>query len=309
MPSGPMALDATLPDLMPPDPLPSDPLPPDPTALDATLPDLMLPDLMLPDPVPLGAGWAGRDRPAPRLIELRDVSLGGVRSPQAGSPRRGGRGRHERQPAPGRGPTAQAQAPGPGLVNLSVRHGELITLTGPTGSGKSALLHVIGLVDRPAAGSYLLNGRDTARLGERDRAALRGRQIGMQFQRPHLLPARSALDNVALPLRYSGLRSPQRSHTALAALDRVGLADRAQVIAAELSVAERKLVAIARALATGPSLVLFDDPTAGLDGATAARVISLLIGMHRDGRTVLIATDDQFAAAYSSQRIALAGRQ
>lgn len=194
-------------------------------------------------------------------------------------------------------------------MNLSVRRGELITLAGPAGSGKSALLHVIGLVDRPATGCYLLNGRDTAKLGDRDRAAMRGHQIGQQFQRLHLLPVRSALENVALPLRYTGLRSPERADVALAALDRVGLTDRAQVITAELSGAERKLVAIARALASLPSLLLFDDPTAGLDRLAAARIVSLLIGLHRDGRTVFIATDDQLAAAYSSQRITLTGRR
>lgn len=232
------------------------------------------------------------------VIELRDV----------GPCRQGRHGRHRHRPGDGQHPADRQPTSRPGLVNLSVRRGELITLTGPAGSGKSALLHVVGLIDRPATGSYVLNGRDTARLGDRDRAALRGRQIGIAFQRPHLLPARTTLENVALPLCYAGWPSDPRTEAALAALDRVGLVNRAQVVTSELSGAERKLVAIARALATCPGVVLFDDPTAGLDEAAAARIVSLLIGLHREGRTVLIATDDQFATAYSSQRITLTKR-
>jgi putative ABC transport system ATP-binding protein len=226
------------------------------------------------------------------VVELRDVGLRGMNPPGARPRERGGRGRHDHWPTPG-------------LVNLSVRRGELIALRGPAGSGKSALLHVIGLVDRPATGSYMLNGRDTARLGDRDRAMLRGRQIGLAFQRPHLLPVRTTLENVALPLRYAGWTRKLQIDVALAALDRVGLTDRAQVITAELSATERKLVAIARALATSPDLVLFDDPTTGLDEAAATRIVRLLISLHREGRTVFIATDDQFAISYSSQRIVL----
>lgn len=258
--------------------------------------------------------------PARYVIELRDIGLASRRSgdrssgrkcmslPDARPRRRGGRGRHRQRPAGGQHPADRQPISRPGLVNLSVRRGELVTLTGPAGSGKSALLHVVGLIDRPATGSYVLNGRDTARLDDRDRAALRGHQIGIAFQRPHLLPARTTLENVALPLCYAGWPSDPRMDAALAALDRVGLVNRAQVVTAELSAAERKLVAIARALATCPGVVLFDDPTAGLDEAAAARIVSLLIGLHREGRTVLIATDDQFATAYSSQRITLTRR-
>lgn len=233
---------------------------------------------------------------AKHVIELRDVGL----------PPRGHGGR-----PPGwlrRQPAGQRPAAGRGLVNLSVRRGELITLTGPAGSGKSALLHVVGLIDRPTTGSYVLNGRDTARLGDRDRAALRGHQIGIAFQRPHLMPGRTTLENVALPLRYAGLPGEQRTDAALAALDSVGLADRAQVMTAELSCAERKLAAIARALAASPGLVLFDDPTTGLDEAAAARIVRLLIGLHKEGCTVFIVTDDHFATAYSSQRVTLTRR-
>jgi putative ABC transport system ATP-binding protein len=294
--------------------MPPDTAPPDTAPPDVTLPDTVGEPARRHTPASTDAkpaGSVGPDGPAPWVIEMHDIGLRGMSPPRAGPHRRSERGRHRHQSAPGQGSTAHQPTPtsAPGLLNLSVRHGELVTVTGPAGSGKSALLHVIGLVDRPATGSYLLNGRNTAKLGDRERAALRGYQIGLQFQRPHLLPVRSTLENVALPLCYAGLPPRERAEAALAAIDRVGLMDRAHVLTAELSASERKLVSIARALATGPKMVLFDDPTAGLDEPTAARIISLVISLHRDGRTVFIATDDQLAAAYSSQRIALARRQ
>jgi putative ABC transport system ATP-binding protein len=190
-------------------------------------------------------------------------------------------------------------------VYLTVGHGELVTFAGPAGSGKSTLLGVIGLLLRPTSGSYLLSGLDTATLGDRDRAALRCRQIGCVLQRPHLLPARSALENVMLPVLYSGLARQRRRNAALEALDRVGLAGAAHVAAGRLAAGEQQRTAIARAIVTGPSLLLCDDPTASLDNAAAAQVIGLLVGLRRDGRTVLVATGDQLAEAHSSRTIAV----
>jgi len=205
--------------------------------------------------------------------------------------------------------------PGPGRaaldgIDLTVGHGEFVTLAGPAGSGKSTLLGVVGLLLRPTAGSYLLNGLDTASLGDRERAAFRGRQIGCVFQRSQLLPARSALENVMLPVLYAGLPRQRRISAARAALDRVGLTAAGHVAACELSAGEQQRVAIARAIVTEPSLLLCDDPTASLDEAVAAQVIGLLIDLRREGRTVLIATRDQLAAAHSSRNVAVgAGRQ
>jgi len=197
--------------------------------------------------------------------------------------------------------------PALGPANLVVGHGELVTVTGPAGSGKSTLLAVVGLLIRPAAGRYLLNGLDTAALGDRDLAALRGRQLGWVFQRPRLLPARTALDNVMVPLLYGGVARPKRRAAAAAALDRVGLAGWAQVAAGRLSAGQQQAVAIARAIVTEPNLLLCDDPTASLDHEAAVRVSGLLAGLRAEGRTVLVASTGQLAAARGSRQIRLGG--
>jgi putative ABC transport system ATP-binding protein len=188
-------------------------------------------------------------------------------------------------------------------MDLAVGHGELVTLTGPAGSGKSTLLNLVGLLLRPTTGSYLLNGSDTATLADSERTALRGRLIGFVFQRPQLLPTRSALDNVMLPMLYGGLTRQERITAATGALDRAGLGERPHASVSELPASERQRVAIARAIVTDPSLLLCDDPTASLDETAAAQIIGLLVSLHKDGRTVVVATRDQLAAAYSSRRL------
>ncbi len=190
-----------------------------------------------------------------------------------------------------------------GELDLTVRHGEMVLLAGQPRSGRSALLSVLGLLDRPAAGRYLLDGTDTGKLSDRDRSALRARQIGFVFQRKLLLPTRSVLDNVMLPLRYSGTRRAHRRRAALESLDQVGLSAAAQLMTWELSADELALCAIARALVNKAGLLLCDEPTAGLDQDTAARIIGLLAGLHREGRTLVIAAADQLAAAYSSRSV------
>ncbi len=190
-------------------------------------------------------------------------------------------------------------------VDLVVPRGEMVMLTGQPRSGRSGLLNVLGLLDRPAAGSYLLDGINTGKLRDRERSALRGRQIGFVFQRKMVLPTRSVLDNVMLPLRYAGLPRRQRIDVAAESLDRVGLAAMALLMAWQLSAGELALCAVARALVTKPSLVLCDEPTAGLDQSAAAQVIGVLVGLHREGRTVLVATADQLAAAHSGRSVRL----
>jgi putative ABC transport system ATP-binding protein len=191
----------------------------------------------------------------------------------------------------------------PADLDLMVRHGELITLTGTPKSGRSALLNVLGLVDRPAAGRYLLDGTDTARLRDADRVALRTRQIGMVFAHKNLLPGRSVLDNVTLPLVYAGVRRRPRIAAGLDVLSRVRLTALSKRPASQLSSGQQAMCAVGRALITRPGLLLCDDPTAGLDEAEAEQVIGLLTDLHREGRTVLIATADQLAAAYSSRSV------
>jgi len=198
-----------------------------------------------------------------------------------------------------------AAAPALGSINLTLGHGELITLSGPAGSGKSTLIGVLALLLRPTAGRYFLNGLDTATLRDRERAWIRSRQIGCVLQQPHLLPARSVLDNVMLALMYAGQARQDRRIAALEALDLVGLAGAAHLLAGELAAGEQQRAAIARAIAADPNLLLCDDPTASLDDEAAAHVITLLSGLRREGRTVLVVTGDQLAAAYSSRVLAV----
>jgi len=190
-------------------------------------------------------------------------------------------------------------------INLTLGHGELITLSGPAGSGKSTLIGVLALLLRPTSGRYLLNGLDTATLRDRERAWIRSRQIGCVLQQPHLLPARSVLDNVMLAVMYSVQARRDKRIAAFDALDQVGLARAAHLLAGGLAAGEQQRVAIARAIAAEPNLLLCDDPTASLDDAAAAHVITLLSELRREGRTVLLATGDQLAAAYSSRILAV----
>lgn len=192
-------------------------------------------------------------------------------------------------------------------IDLAVGHGELVTLTGPAGTGKSTLLSVVGLLQKPTTGLYLLNGTDTAKLSDRERTALRCRLIGFVFQRPQLLPTRSALDNVMLPVVYGGMSKQERVMAATGALARVGLRERCYAIVSELAAGERQRVAIARAIVTDPSLLLCDDPTANLDQGSAEQIVGLLVSLHKDGRTVLVATREQLAAAHSSRRLRVGG--
>jgi putative ABC transport system ATP-binding protein len=203
-------------------------------------------------------------------------------------------------------PGATAAALGP--ANLVIGHGELVAVSGPAGAGKTTLLALIGLLIRPTAGRYLLNGLDTSVLGDGDLAALRGHQIGWVFQTPRLIAARTALDNVLVPLLYGGMARRRRQAAAAAALDRVGVAESAQVAAGRLSAGQQQAVAVARAIVTEPNLLLCDDPTASLDRAAAARVIGLLTSLRAEGRTVLIAGTERLTASKDARHIRLAGR-
>ncbi len=179
------------------------------------------------------------------------------------------------------------------LVDLTIERGEYMTITGASGSGKSTLLNVLGLLDRPSTGRYELDGIDVSALSERDRAALRGRRIGFVFQAFHLLPYRSAADNVTLASVYCGQTSAAgRAAAAHTILAKVGLGDRADALPTQLSGGEQQRVAIARALVNRPSLVLCDEPTGNLDSATADAVLDLIDGLAADGHTVVVITHD-----------------
>ncbi|MFG2813776.1 ABC transporter ATP-binding protein [Streptomyces sp. NPDC048410] len=181
--------------------------------------------------------------------------------------------------------------------DLRVEKGDFVTIVGPSGSGKSTLLNVLGLLDTPTCGAYLLNGLDTATASDGRRAALRGREIGFVFQAFHLLPHRTAQENVELAMVYR--RTPRRDRRTRAAevLARVGLAHRAHAVPTQLSGGERQRVAVARALVGEPALLLCDEPTGNLDSETTASILDLLDRLHGDGMTILVITHDAGVAA------------
>jgi len=189
-------------------------------------------------------------------------------------------------------------------VDLVVRRGEYLAITGPSGSGKSTLLNLLGLLDRPSTGSYELAGADVARLSEAELAALRGQRIGFVFQEFHLLPYRTAAENVMVALVYGQHRSYRhRWLLAITALQRVGLGHRADALPSQLSGGERQRVAIARALVNRPRLLLCDEPTGNLDSATAQAILALIEELHGAGQTVLVVTHDHAVAGRAQRRV------
>lgn len=190
-------------------------------------------------------------------------------------------------------------------VELTVRPGEYVSITGASGSGKSTLMHVLGLLDTLTEGRYLLDGEDVSRLPPQALARLRSERVGFVFQRFQLLPGMTALENVALPLALQGMPRAARLERAAALLKMVGLADRLEHRPGQLSGGQQQRVAIARAVVTKPSVVLADEPTAGLDPAAAEGVLDLLGTVHRAGNTVILITHDQHAAACAARRLTL----
>jgi putative ABC transport system ATP-binding protein len=194
-------------------------------------------------------------------------------------------------------------------VDLELAEGEWLAVLGPSGSGKSTLLNILGLLDRADAGVYELAGEDVSDLGDTRRAELRNRRIGFVFQSFNLLPRTSALENVAAPLLYRGIRRGDRLARARQALERVGLADRMDYDPGQLSGGQLQRVAVARALVGEPALLLADEPTGNLDSRSGAEVLELFSALHRAGTTVLMITHDPTVAARAQRRLVLdAGR-
>jgi putative ABC transport system ATP-binding protein len=190
--------------------------------------------------------------------------------------------------------------------DLAIQPGDYLTVTGPSGSGKSTLLHLLGLLDTPTGGTYLLDGADTSRLPDRDRSALRGRRIGFVFQSFHLLPYRTAEENVLLAQLYNGTPRARRVAAARDALEHVGLRHRVDALPTTLSGGERQRVAIARALVHRPSLLLCDEPTGNLDSQNAATVLDLFDELNDDGFTIVVITHDPNVARRASRTVTMA---
>ncbi|MEP7311717.1 MAG: ABC transporter ATP-binding protein [Pseudomonadota bacterium] len=182
-------------------------------------------------------------------------------------------------------------------VNLTIRRNEFVALTGPSGSGKSTLMNVLGCLDVPTTGTYMLDGAPVSGLDEEALARVRNRKIGFIFQNFYLMPRMTASDNVAQPLIYRGLSPAQRRDYAGEALARVGLADRSHHKPNELSGGQRQRVAIARALVGRPELLLADEPTGNLDSRTAKEIMGLFAALHDEGQTLIIVTHDPGVAA------------
>jgi len=188
-------------------------------------------------------------------------------------------------------------------LSISIKQGEMLSIIGASGSGKSTLLNVLGCLDRPTSGRYMLDGIDVSRLNDNRLAELRSKKFGFVFQDFNLLRRSTALSNVELPLIYSGGRS--KYQRAMEALERVGLGKRAKHKPTELSGGEQQRVAIARALVNDPSLILADEPTGNLDSASTKEIISIFHQLHQDGITVVLVTHEQEIAEHTQRVIRL----
>lgn len=190
-------------------------------------------------------------------------------------------------------------------ISLQIERREFVAIRGRSGSGKSSLMHLLGLLDHPDTGNYELDGRSTTNLSEEQLARMRSREIGFVFQIPALLPRASALENVELPLSYAGVPRGERRRRAKRSLERVGLGHRANHWPNQLSGGEQQRVVIARAIVNDPALVLADEPTGALDSETGEQILRLFEQLHRDGCTVVVITHAADVAARAQRRITL----
>ncbi len=188
-------------------------------------------------------------------------------------------------------------------LDLEIADGEFVAVMGPSGSGKSTLMNILGCLDTPDSGDYLLGGEDVSRLTDDDQARIRNRRIGFVFQQFNLLPRTPALKQVALPLMYAGVERGERTRRATEALSKVGLGDRLDHRPDELSGGQQQRVAIARAIAVDPTIILADEPTGALDSVTGDEILTIFEGLHAQGNTVIVITHDPDVAARAGRTI------
>ncbi|MFN7585680.1 MAG: ABC transporter ATP-binding protein [Bacteroidota bacterium] len=190
-------------------------------------------------------------------------------------------------------------------ISMEIQRNEYVALMGPSGSGKSTLMNILGCLDSPTGGKYILNSQDVSQMSDDELAQVRNNEIGFVFQQFNLLPRLSAAENVALPLVYAGVSKKERMERALEALRKVGLADRSHHKSNELSGGQIQRVAIARALVNNPSILLADEPTGNLDSKTSVEVMELFANIHAAGNTVVLVTHEEDIAAYAHRVVRL----
>ena len=190
-------------------------------------------------------------------------------------------------------------------ITLSIQKGEYVALMGPSGSGKSTLMNILGCLDTPTAGTYVLNGQDVSKMVDNQLAEVRNKEIGFVFQQFNLLPRLTAAENVALPLVYAGISKKQRMERAMAVLEKVSLADRSHHKPNEMSGGQNQRVAIARALVNDPSIILADEPTGNLDTKTSHEIMDIFGKIHGAGNTVVLVTHEEDIANHAHRIIRL----
>ena len=190
-------------------------------------------------------------------------------------------------------------------INLTIEKGEYVALMGPSGSGKSTLMNILGCLDTPTSGEYILNGKDVSKMTDTELADIRNKEIGFVFQTFNLMPRTTALDNVALPMVYAGVSKEKRHERAKEVLKLVGLEDRMLHKPNELSGGQRQRVAVARALVNHPSIILADEPTGNLDSKTSYEIMNLFNEIYQNGHTVILVTHEEDIAQYAQRIIRL----
>ncbi len=188
-------------------------------------------------------------------------------------------------------------------INLEIEKGDFVAITGPSGSGKSTLMNIIGCLDTATSGTYILNGEDIASKNENELAEIRNKYIGFVFQSFNLMPRETALENVALPMLYAGIKKKQRLERAAAVLEKMGLGDRMDHLPGQLSGGQKQRVAIARAMALDPSVLLADEPTGALDSKSSFQIMDIFRELNSEGTTIIMITHDSEIADYAKTQL------